>query len=197
MAGVIRAVLFDLDNTLADREQAFTTWAAHFARSRLGISDPNEIEAFVTKLTDLDANGRTPKHDMFQTLKDRYPILTDECDALTSAFQDDILANLPPLNHNAARLIGVLDRALMPWGIVSNGSRNQLRKIAKLGLGDRASCILLSEVVGNRKPDPVIFRLAAEHLGLAPESVLFVGDHPVADIAGAAAHGGNQQQTKE
>ena len=67
MAGVIHALLFDLDNTLADREHAFSAWAAQFARSRLRISDPDEIEAIVAELTDLDAEGRTLKYDMFHT----------------------------------------------------------------------------------------------------------------------------------
>ncbi len=39
--------------------------------------------------------------------------------------------------------------------------------------------------VGVRKPQPKIFEVALDHLGLQPEDVLFIGDSPAADIHGA------------
>ncbi|MFN2451026.1 MAG: HAD family hydrolase [Candidatus Dormibacteria bacterium] len=45
-----------------------------------------------------------------------------------------------------------------------------------------------SSVVGLRKPDPAIFRLTCERLGLAPEDCLFVDDIP-SNVAGAAELG--------
>jgi putative hydrolase of the HAD superfamily len=44
-------------------------------------------------------------------------------------------------------------------------------------------------VVGVRKPDPAIFHTAAARVGVALSHILFVGDHPEADIAGAAGAG--------
>ena len=38
---------------------------------------------------------------------------------------------------------------------------------------------------GVAKPDPRIFVLAAERLGVAPEEILHVGDDPVLDVVGA------------
>ena len=77
----------------------------------------------------------------------------------------------------------------MPWGIVTNGSASQLRKVEKLELVDRAACIVISEEVGARKPDPAIFQAAATRIGIAPARILVVGDHPEADVAGAARAG--------
>lgn len=45
-----------------------------------------------------------------------------------------------------------------------------------------------SSVVGLRKPDPAIFRLTCERLGLPPEDCLFVDDIP-SNVAGAAQLG--------
>src|SRR5690606_28805556 len=42
---------------------------------------------------------------------------------------------------------------------------------------------------GSAKPDPAIFLAACEGLGLPPVEVLHVGDHPEADVAGAARAG--------
>ena len=49
--------------------------------------------------------------------------------------------------------------------------------------------MLVSGDEGIHKPDPRLFRLAAARLGLPCESCLYVGDHPVNDIAGALSAG--------
>lgn len=47
----------------------------------------------------------------------------------------------------------------------------------------------MSETVDLRKPDPRVFQLAATQIEVAPERILFVGDHPEVDIVGATAVG--------
>lgn len=48
--------------------------------------------------------------------------------------------------------------------------------------------IVDSSAVGVRKPDPAIYRLACERLGVAPEAALFIDDHE-GNVAGARAVG--------
>ena len=187
--GPIRGVLFDFDNTLHDRDRAFAAWARWFVRERLGIAGGTVAAEAVDRMVALDAGGRGPKDAVFRDLKERHPTLTDEVAALVTAFRRELLAHLGPLDEGTTRVLGALDRAGVPWGIVSNGSRNQLRKVEALGLRSRARCVLVSEIDGWRKPAPEIFRAAATWLGIAPEAILFVGDHPEADIVGAARVG--------
>ena len=47
---------------------------------------------------------------------------------------------------------------------------------------------MISGEVGLRKPDPEIYRLAAERIGLPPEQIVFVDDL-AANVRGAAAVG--------
>ena len=49
--------------------------------------------------------------------------------------------------------------------------------------------ILDSSVVGLSKPDPAIFRLALDTLGVEAERAIHVGDTPAADVEGAWAAG--------
>jgi putative hydrolase of the HAD superfamily len=47
------------------------------------------------------------------------------------------------------------------------------------GLEQRFDAVVISELAGTRKPDPAIYRLAAERLGLPCEACVFVDDLPV------------------
>jgi len=67
----------------------------------------------------------------------------------------------------------------------------QRAKIASLGVGTSFDPIVVSEEVGLRKPDRRIFERAISGWSVAPASVLFVGDDPIADIEGA--HGAGMQ----
>jgi putative hydrolase of the HAD superfamily len=189
LSGPIHAVFFDLDNTLADRNGAFQEWARWFARDRLGLDDPVQIAETVSDLVALDAGGHGSKDAMFRTMQERFDCLQDNVDVLTDAFRQQLLTHLPLLAIEARLLLAALDEARIPWGIVSNGSASQLRKIEKLGIAEQASALVISDVVGVRKPDKAIFRLAAERLGVDLARSLFVGDHPEADIVGAANAG--------
>ncbi len=184
----VGGVLFDLDNTLFDRDRTFLGWARWFVRERLGIAEGEELGRAVDLLVELDANGYGPKDVLFRAVKRRYPSLADDVHALTKAFYEQHLDYLS-LDEDTAHLLDALDRRGVPWGIVTNGSSNQMLKIRKLGFEARTGCVFVSEVVGIRKPSPEIFLRAAGCLGLDPPRVLFVGDNPEADIAGATGVG--------
>ena len=53
----------------------------------------------------------------------------------------------------------------------------------------RFTTLLVSGDVGVHKPDPRIFEIAAEKLGLKTEECVYVGDHPINDIQGALDSG--------
>ena len=64
-----------------------------------------------------------------------------------------------------------------------------MRKVETLGLADCAACIVISELVGARKPDPAIFHAAAARIGIVPARIMVAGNHPEADVAGAVRVG--------
>lgn len=71
---------------------------------------------------------------------------------------------------------------------VTNGrSPFQEGNIRALGIEDFFSVIVVSEVVGLRKPDAAIFNAALDLLNVQPHEAVFIGDNPDADIVGAQA----------
>jgi putative hydrolase of the HAD superfamily len=98
-----------------------------------------------------------------------------------------------PGSREALRELAALGVAL---AIVSNADGSveaQLRADGICQIGDGAGvpvgAVLDSAVVGVAKPDPKIFELALDRLGVAPAAAIHVGDTPAADVDGARAAG--------
>ncbi len=77
-------------------------------------------------------------------------------------------------------------------GVVTNGTaRAQNKKIEILGVQHLFGAVVVSELEGFKKPDPRLFHVALQQLGLEAASTWFVGDHPLNDILGARGAGLN------
>lgn len=74
-------------------------------------------------------------------------------------------------------------------GVVSNADGRVEALLRALGLADLVEFVIDSHAVGVAKPDPRIFRMGAERLGLRPEECLYVGDLYAIDVLGARAAG--------
>ncbi|MFC0003446.1 HAD family hydrolase [Micromonospora siamensis] len=86
-------------------------------------------------------------------------------------------------------VLDALDAQGLPLGIVSNFDPLIWPILDRLDLRRRFGAIVTSYDAGCYKPDPRIFRIATDRLGVPAEDVLFVGDSPYSDVGGAAAAG--------
>lgn len=106
---------------------------------------------------------------------------------LTTALADRFIAdtraawdrNRPLLRRLAARY---------RLGVVSNSYGNMPALLREAALAPFA-VIVDSAIVGIAKPDPAIYRLAADELGLPPTAILHVGDSWERDVVPAHAVG--------
>ncbi|MFI6156480.1 HAD family hydrolase [Kitasatospora sp. NPDC051170] len=180
-------LLFDLDNTLLPRDAAYRAWAQDFlSEHRL---PPGDLDWFVT----LDGGGYVPRSTVLSAVRRRYG-LDASVDFLHAHFRRGINAHIhcPPRNLEALRTARAAGWTL---GIVSNGgTRAQLEKIRRTGLGPMVDGWVISEEADCVKPDPLIFEIAAQRCGVAPTGdwaahTWMVGDHAPADIAGAELTG--------
>jgi putative hydrolase of the HAD superfamily len=181
-------VLFDLDDTLYSRRAAFASWLDAYLRDTLRLNDPAEIVQVRDAVHTLDKNGYGSKQALFEHLHARYPSLPGVPARSLETFFAEFLTHVRPEAETEA-VLDTLARAGMPFGVITNGSARQWRKIEALGLDKRTSCLFVSETFGIKKPDPAIFHAAADCLSVPPADILFVGDNPAADIGGAHAAG--------
>ena len=175
--------LFDLDNTLIDRLDAFRRWAAEFAADRgLGSED-------VAWLIELDADGSLPMNTFFTHVRDRFA-LAESADSLWRGYRE----RLPHLVTCRPAVLESLDRLrLSGWrvGIVTNGmTDNQSGKIHHSGLVDRVDGWAISDAEGFRKPSPELFGIAADRCGTSlADGGWMVGDDVENDVAGGRSAG--------
>ncbi|XXX73410.1 HAD family hydrolase [Sorangium sp. So ce134] len=181
----IKAVLFDLDGTLFDRETAVrdvvTGQHAAFSRELAGVPQ----ERFVRRVLELDAHGYGDKAEIYPRVVRELGLPEPLAAALTAHFWDAYARVAPALPGVHATLAALRGRGHR-LGIVTNGRVSvQEGKLRALGVLHAVDAVLISEREQLRKPDPAIFRRAVERLGLRAHEACYVGDHPVKDVMGA------------
>ncbi len=185
MTTTIRAVLFDLDGTLYDRDVVVTHVALEqfdVFRHRIGDVDRDE---FIARTLALDDHGYARRADVYRMLLADMPVDPELAPDLESHFWDCYCRHSVCFPE-AIGTLRALRTAGMRLAVVTNGPTEwQSRKLRTLGLPAYFDDIVISESEGIAKPDPRIFTRTLERLGVDPRDAMFVGDHPEIDIAGA------------
>jgi putative hydrolase of the HAD superfamily len=181
---VSAVALFDLDNTLVDRQAVFRQWAEWFVDSR-GFP-PADVEWLVAA----DLDGFAPRDELFAELRARRS-LVDGTESLVS----DYLRDYPLFFEPDGDVSGALARLRAEgWriAIVTNGPTTQRAKVAGAGLVDLVDGCFVSAELDSWKPDRRIFEQAATACGVDEglwASVWMIGDSPEHDMVGARALG--------
>jgi sugar-phosphatase len=171
----IRAVLFDMDGTLVDSDdavdRAWTRWAVEYGvppADALAIAYGSPSETTIARLRpDLSAEERSAAAARLLDL---------ECDDLTDVVPAP----------GAIELIGTLERLGLPWAVFTSAS-NRLAKVRLGAAGISPSILVTVDDVTHGKPDPEGYLRAAELLGVPPRHCLVVEDTEVGLSAGRAA----------
>lgn len=183
----VKGVLFDLDGTLLDRDTSLLS----FVRDQYDrITDLHGIdkELYVTRFVQLDQRGYVWKDKVYQQLIQEFN-LSLSWQELLEDYINGFGRHCIGFPH-LYEMLQALKSLKIKLGMITNGYGTfQLNNIHALGIHEYFDVILISEVEGLRKPDPAIFERALTRLGLAPHEVVFVGDHPVHDVAASRAVG--------
>jgi HAD superfamily hydrolase (TIGR01549 family) len=175
--------LFDLDNTLINRDLYFGRFADR-AATRWSAHDVSEAVAAIWRA---DEDALRPRDAFFADLKKRFR-LPDSVDELRSLYDREMVQTIR-LDDAVVSMLGRLRDSGFRIAVVSNGGVTQRRKVDVLGLESLVDACILSEEVGVRKPDPRILEIAAVRCDEPLAGSWMVGDRPDADIAAASAAG--------
>jgi putative hydrolase of the HAD superfamily len=184
-----KAVLFDLDGTLYDRDEVVLRVAheqLETFRDRFGDVDRDRI---IARTLELDDHGYARRVDVYRGLLAGAAVDPELARDLEADFWDCYCRHcLQP--EDTIRTLEALRSAGKKLAVVTNGPIEwQSRKLRTLELAEHFDEVIISDAVGVAKPDARIFNLTLERLGVAADEALFVGDHPELDVGGARAAG--------
>jgi putative hydrolase of the HAD superfamily len=182
---MIRAVLFDLDGTLYDRDAVVTGVTHEQVETFGGRFGDVDRQTLIDRMLALDDHGYARRADIYRTLLAGMEVDADLASDLEAHFWDCYCRHCV-FPQDAADTLAQLRSAGRKLAVVTNGPVAwQSRKLQTLGLRDYFDEVLISEAEGVAKPDPRIFARALERLGVDAADAMFVGDHPDIDVAGS------------
>jgi len=179
---MIKAVLFDLDGTLAntapDLGHALNRQRVARGLTALPIALIRiEASAGARGLLGLGFNIRPGD---------------SEYDAMRSEFLDfyaERLCHETSLFPGVTELLDQLDGRQLPWGIVTNKpARFTIPLMQELGLSQRAACIVSGGDTTHSKPHPEPLLTASSAMAIAPGECIYLGDD-IRDVQASLAAG--------
>lgn len=179
----MKAVMFDLDGTLLDRNAYLINFVSWQARGMLR-SQVLDNALFVDRFIELDANGSVWKDEVYESLIDEFTITGWSVDELLTSYELCFSGFCQP-KPGAIAAVNVLKNMGLKLALISNGKSPFQERFNSLGISHLFDAVIISEAVGLRKPDRAIFKLASRILAVKPDRTVFVGDNPLADIKGS------------
>jgi FMN hydrolase / 5-amino-6-(5-phospho-D-ribitylamino)uracil phosphatase len=191
MLSEIRAIAFDLDNTLWDvepvlerAEQCLTAWLQQHC-PRLTLSR-EQMRAAREELARREPHNA---HDVSYLRVTALAVHARECGyderVAAEAFEVFLAArNVVEIFPDVAPALARL-RLRYALASLSNGNAD----LARIGLGHIFTVSLNARQIGAAKPHPRCFDRLAQELALDPGAIAYVGDDPQLDVAAARAAG--------
>jgi beta-phosphoglucomutase-like phosphatase (HAD superfamily) len=163
----LRAVVFDMDGLLADTEPlSYRAWTGMIARE-FGIITTPEDEVW--------ASATVGKHgvEVWQLIADRFNLpveLPRDMARLNGAYKaiyrEILTLGVPPM-PGALELVGACAAAGLHVGLASSSPPDQIEQVLRgLGIRDHFLAVASGSEVPRSKPDPAVYLLACERLGI-------------------------------
>lgn len=196
---MIKAVIFDIDNTMYDYDRAHQTGMRaliDYSTSALSISEEGFLQAFrraqemIKARTGTDCAANHNRLLRFQCILELLGIsVPSHAIRMYHAYWDSLIAVMSP-EPGLKALLSALHNKRVSVGVGSDMTAyTQYRKLERLGILDQISQITVSEETVVEKPDPKFFATCVEKTGCAANECVFIGDSLKKDALGASACG--------
>ena len=176
----LQAIVFDMDGLMVDSEplsqQAWDEYLRPYGHQL--------TEEIVSSIIGLRADVSTPTIKKLFNLPEPVPVIIAKRAALYSQIRAKGVPTMPGLHELQAEI----ERRQIPWAVATSSPRHHAEEILQqLGLQDRCRAIAAGDEVAHGKPQPDIYLLAAERLGIPPQNCLALEDSGPGSQAAVAA----------
>lgn len=164
-----KAIVFDMDGLMVDSEplsqQAWDEYLRPYGHQL--------TEEIVHNIIGLRADVSTPVIKELFNLPEPVPTIISKRAAIYSQIRANGVPTMPGLHALHAEIA----RRNIPWAVATSSPRPHAIEILQhLGLQERCQAIAAGDEVTHGKPNPDIYLLAAERLGIAPQECLALED---------------------
>ena len=195
MENKIKALIFDCDGVIVDTERDGHRVAFNRAFKTKGLDIEWDV-ALYGRLLEI-AGGKERMKFYFdengwpETIEDKDVFIKEMHKLKTDLFMQIIESSELPLRPGVARLVAeAIDKDLM-LAVCSTSNERAVNLVVETMLGNERkshfNIILAGDVVSKKKPDPEIYNLALEKLGLEPDECVVVEDSRNGLLAAKAA----------
>ncbi|MGU8014617.1 HAD family hydrolase [Streptococcus suis] len=192
----MKALIFDVDDTLYDQIQPFERALERYIEVAREQIEPLYLSfrRYADEVFEATATGKMSLKDshiyrMKHALAD-FGYQVSDATALAIQIDYDYFQGQIELSPVFPEIFSWCQAQGIAMGIITNGPyRHQLRKIRTMGLVNwfELEHVLISGQVGITKPNPAIFQLMEERLGMSGEDICYLGDSFENDVVGAKA----------
>lgn len=183
-------VIFDLDNTLIDRQRAFTEMLHNRIEATLPEHNKHLKQQAIEDILMWDDNGTVSRSISFKKYCEKYEVTCMTSEELTT-YWTTISGSVVYLFDDVKETLHYLKEKYR-LAILTNGSPiSQRRKLESTGILDLFELSVVSGEVGIDKPDVRIFDYMCEQLKVKAEDCLYIGDNYLNDVLGARNAGWN------
>jgi putative hydrolase of the HAD superfamily len=192
----MRAIVFDVDDTLYDQQQPFRN-AVNRIFPEVKQQDLHKMyirfrhhsdERFPLVMSGDWTLEFMRFYRMNESLKDLgYTEISTEKGLEFQTVYEDELDNIT-MHPEITKLLDCLKEHNIPMGIITNGpTDHQYKKVKQLQLENwvPSNHIIISQSTGYQKPEKEIFDLASQQFNMDPAHTLYVGDSFENDVVGA------------
>lgn len=195
---MIKAVYFDLDNTLVHRSASIDKFTISFLdtyKSQLNDLNESTISSIIKSIGNggyLSENSKYSK--IFEAIGEELVLRLNWKVKPTSHELSEYWRIVFPQSSvempGAKELLVRLYSEDYFLGVISNGAHaSREATLASTSFSHLISQLISSESSGVKKPSPEIFIGALSKVGFHPNECIYIGDHPVNDMQGAISAG--------
>lgn len=186
---MIKAVIFDLDGTLLNRDASVETFIeSQYERLKNCLGHISK-ELYISRFIELDCRGYVWKNKVYQQLITEFNIKGITWEQLLHDYLAEFKKHCIPF-PNLNSILEALKKQSILIGIITNGmGQFQMDNITALGIEKYFKTIVISEWEGVKKPNPEIFEKALKQLNVLANESVYVGDHPENDVIAAGKVG--------